>query len=467
MTRTSRFSAWAVAAALTVSINASACGLKAAPDRPEIQKEALPANLVIPTAWIADATGSATEPVTQWVATFGDSQLPPLVQEALANNLDLRVSAARVERAAAEARLVGARRWPEFGLRAELANNSEGRLEEGVATGAALGMSWELDLWGRVRAGRAAASAQFASAEADLVSARQSIAAATARGWFLATESALQVRLAEEAIRLYSDALRLVEQRRAQGFANDHDVALARARVSLSQEAERRLQASYEQAERSVESVLGRYPSAEIAGAKDLPGLPPPVPTGLPSVLLERRPDVIAAERRVNAAFHNVQEAKAARLPRIALTGAVGSASADVSGGEDVDNPIWAFGMRLLLPIFTGGALAARVDIRTAEQKEAVANYARIGTRAFAEVENALAQEKYLRGQQQFLAAAERDAAESVRLARIRYDVGSIALIELLLEQAQLVDVRAQLARVRGQLLTNRVNLHLALGGAF
>ena len=82
------------------------------------REEALPANLVMLTAWIADATGSATEPVTQWVTTFGDSQLPPLVQEALANNLDLRVSAARVERAAAEARLVGARRWPEFGLRA-------------------------------------------------------------------------------------------------------------------------------------------------------------------------------------------------------------------------------------------------------------------------------------------------------------------------------------------------------------
>ena len=405
--------------------------------------------------------------MTQWVTTFGDSQLPPLVQEALANNLDLRVSAARVERAAAEARRVGAGHWPAAGLRAELAGNSEGRLEEGVATGMALGLSWELDLWGRVRAGRAAASAQFASAEADLVSARQSIAAATARGWFLATESALQVRLAEEAIRLFSDALRLVEQRRAQGFANDHDVALARARVSLSQEAERRLQASYEQAERSVESILGRYPSAEIAGAKDLPGLPPPVPTGLPSALLERRPDVIAAERRVNAAFHNVRKPRrrGCRASRSPAPSAVPQPTCPAT--EDVDNPIWAFGMQLLLPIFTGGALAARVDIRTAEQKEAVANYARIGTRAFAEVENALAQEKYLRGQEQFLAAAERDAAESVRLSRIRYDVGPIALIELLLEQAQLVDVRARLAHVRGQLLTNRVNLHLALGGAF
>ena len=444
-----------------------ACALKSPPDTATLQKEEMPDNLGMPAAWIADASGAGAEPLVEWVATFGDDKLPPLVTEALVHNTDLRVSAARVERAAAQARLAGAQLWPQLGTRLELAGNSKGRIEEGVATGAAMGVSWELDLWGRVRAGRAAAREEFASAEADLIFARQSITAATARGWFLTTEAALQVRLAEEAVRLFGNVLTLVEQRRTQGFANDHDVALARARVSLAQELERRRQASYEQAERSVEMVLGRYPAAEIAGAPDLPGLPPPVPTGLPSGLLERRPDVIAAERRVGAAFYNREEAKAARLPRIALTGGIGTASADVSGEEDVDNPIWSFGLRLLAPIFTGGALNARVAIRTAEQKEAAANYARVGTRAFAEVENALAQERYLRDQDRFLALAETDAAESVRLAGIRFDVGQITLPELLLEQAQLVEVRTLLARVRGQLLTNRVDLHLALGGSF
>jgi outer membrane protein, multidrug efflux system len=463
MAGTYRSGIWLVVTALTVH----ACALKDPPDTVTLQKEALPANLAVPAAWIADPTGSGTEPVAPWVTTFGDPQLPPLVAEAIANNIDLRLSAARVERAAAEARLAGAQAWPLLAGRVELADNSKGRLEEGVATGAVVGASWELDLWGRVRAGRAAARAQFASAEADLAFSQQSIAAATARGWFLATEAALQARLAEEAVRLFTDVLGLVEQRRNQGFANDHDVALARLQVSLIREAERRRQAGYEQAERSVETVLGRYPAAEIAGAQELPGLPPPIPTGLPSALLERRPDIIAAERRVSAAFFNREEAKAARLPRIALTGAIGTGSADIAGEEDVDNPIWAFGIRLLSPIFLGGALNARVAIRTAEQNEASANYARVGTRAFAEVENALAQEKYLRDQERFLAAAEGDAAETVRLARIRFDVGQTTLADLLLQQAQLVETRAQLARIRGQLLVNRVDLHVALGGGF
>jgi len=463
-----RSSVQTTAAAFAVAIAVSACALKTPPDTATLQKENLPSNLTMPAVWIAEPGGSATDPVNQWVASFNDPELASLVEEALVNNTDLRVSAARVERAAGEARLAGAHVWwPSIGTRTELAANSEGRIEEGVATGIVAGISWELDLWGRVRAGRAAANHQFASAHADYVFARQSIVAATARGWFLATENALQVRLAEQAVGIFSDVLGLVEQRRTQGFANDHDVAMARARVSLVREAERRRRSSFEQAGRSVESVVGRYPAAEIAGAKELPGLPPPVPTGLPSALLERRPDVIAAERRVSAAFFNREEAKAARLPRIALTGAIGSASADVAGEEDVDNPIWAFGMRMLAPIFLGGALNARVAIRTAEQHEAAANYARVGTRAFAEVENALAIEKYLLDQERYLASAEGDAAETIRLARIRFDVGQTSLSELLLEQVQLVETRAQLARVRGQLLINRVDLHLALGGDF
>src|SRR6202008_1153250 len=143
--------------------------------------------------------------------------------------------------------------------------------------------------------------------------------------------------------------------------------------------------------------VLGRYPAAEIAVAEQLATMPPPVPAGLPSELLERRPDVVAAERRVAAAFNRVGEAGAAQLPRISLTAGGSSIKSDVFVLAARNNPVWSYGENLVAPIFQAGALKAQVEIRSAEQKQAVADYARAGQRAFGEVEGALSAELALR----------------------------------------------------------------------
>ena len=139
--------------------------------------------------------------------------------------------------------------------------------------------------------------------------------------------------------------------------------------------------------------------------------MPPPVPVGMPSQLLERRPDVIAAERRVAAAFDRVGEARAAQLPRISLTAGGSSVSSDLIELKDTSNPIWSVGANLIAPLYQGGALRAQVEIRSAEQKQAVAEYARIGQRAFGEVENALAAENALRDRDAILEATIRDNA--------------------------------------------------------
>ena len=144
---------------------------------------------------------------------------------------------------------------------------------------------------------------------------------------------------------------------------------------------------------RALELLLGRYPAAQLEAPGALPPMPPPIPAGLPSELLERRPDVIAAERRVAAAFNRTGEAQAARLPRISLTASVNSISSELFVLQERDNPVWSVGASLLAPIYQGGALKAQVEIRTAEQKQAVAEYARVALRAFSDVENALAAE--------------------------------------------------------------------------
>src|SRR6185503_1796622 len=183
-----------------------------------------------------------------------------------------------------------------------------------------------------------------------------------------------------------------------------------------------------EQAIRALELLLGRYPAAAAAPTPQLPGFPGEVPGGLPSTLLERRPDVIAAERRVAAAFNRIQEAKAARLPAIALTTSVSSISSDLFVLQDHDNPVWSLGANLLTPLYRGGALKTQVEIRTAEQKQAIAEYASVGLRAFGEVENALSAEIAAREREQILAQVVSDNQQALTVVQAQFNVGSTDL---------------------------------------
>ena len=187
----------------------------------------------------------------------------------------------------------------------------------------------------------------------------------------------------------------------------------------------------------------------------------------MPSELLERRPDVIAAERRVAAAFYRVGEAKAARLPRISLTGGVNAISSDLFVLQDRDNPVWSAGADLLMPLFRGGALKTQVEIRTAAQKQSVAEYASIGLRAFGDVEDALATGLAMRDRERILSAQLMDSQRAFDLARARYDVGVGDLRAVEQRQIALHANRSALLRVQAEQRVQRVNLHLALGGSF
>jgi outer membrane protein TolC len=198
-----------------------------------------------------------------------------------------------------------------------------------------------------------------------------------------------------------------------------------------------------------------------------LPAQPDAVPGGLPSELLERRPDIVAAERRVAAAFNRVGEAKAARLPTIALTTGISAISSDLFVLQDRDNPVWNAGASLLMPIFRGGALKTQVEIRTAAQKEAVAAYAAAGLRAFAEVENALSTEIAARDREKLLAQALEDNRRALKVVQDQYRVGSTDLRFVTQRQLALNSVESELIRMRTEQRIQRVNLHLALGGSF
>ena len=441
----------------------SACALKAPPETAEMRKEALP-NLTLPGQWAAK--GGAAGAVTEgWLASFRDARLDALVREALVNNPDLRVAAARIDQAAGYARLAGATLYPQVNIMARGGGKMSG--DSSGLQGVGIFASWELDLWGRVRSGREAATLQYDSVALDAEYAQQSIAAMVAKSWFLATEARLQKGMAEEMVSASQRLVSLARDRQRVGKGDEYDVTLAQANLETFADAVQQLDLSYQQALRALEALAGRYPAAALEAPAQLAAQPAPVPAGMPSDLLERRPDVVAAERRVAAAFYRVEEAKAARLPRISLTLSGTSISSELFVLKEHSNPVWGIGASLLAPIFTGGALESQVEIRTAEQKLAIADYGRIGARAFGEVENALSAGFTLDQRAAILARAVADNERALELANVRYRVGSGDLRAVNQQQLAVYAARTALLRVQSEQRVQRVNLHLALGGGW
>ena len=455
-----------VLAVALVAAALSGCALKKPPERVELTKEALP-NLQAPAAWTAPAgaAGTAGAVASAWLATFHDPQLDSLVEEALRYNPDLRVAAARVEQAASYVKVAGATLLPQVNALARgggaLSGDSSGL--EGLGVFA----NWELDLWGRVRAGREAARDQYTSAALDAEYARQSLAALVAKSWFLATEARMQKAIAEEMVGSSEKQLALAQDRLRIGRGDEYDVALSKANLATFRDSVRSLDLAYQQAARALEALAGRYPAAALQVPAQLATVPGPVPVGMPSELLERRPDVIAAERRVAAAFYRVEEAKAARLPRISLTAAVSSISSELFVLKDRDNPVWSAGASISAPLFTGGALQGQVEVRTAEQKQALAEYGRVGARAFGEVENALSSAFTLDDREAILTESVTANSRALELANVRYRVGVGDLRAVQQQALALHAARTALLRVQAERLVQRVNLHLALGGSF
>ena len=465
---TARCRLQAIAAPLAIGLVAmvatmvAGCALKKPPDAAAVKEQALP-TVQTPAQWTAPGAGAGNVS-DNWLASFRDDQLTAAVTEAIAHNADLRVGAARVEQAMLYAKLAGANLYPSVDLLAH------GGTKQGDGTGLqgiAISAKWEIDLWGRVRYGRAASVAQAASAQADFEYARQSIAALVAKSWFLATEAGLQVEAARETIRAGDELVKLAGERMRIGIGNQEDVFVARASVGTYRDALRQLELAREQAIRALELLLGRYPAAAASPTPQLPGFPGEVPAGLPSELLERRPDVVAAERRVAAAFNRIREAKAARLPAIALTTSLSSISSDLFVLKEHSNPVWSLGANLLAPIYRGGALKTQVEIRTAEQKQAIAEYAVVGLRAFGEVEGALAAEIAAREREQILTETLSDNQQALGLVQTQFKVGSTDLRFVEQRQLALTATRSALIRMQAEQRVQRVNLHLALGGSF
>lgn len=449
--------------ACSVAATLGACALVPEPASERTRSDAL-TNVSIPDRWRAgDAEADGVE--RGWLSQFADQHLDRLIDEALVHNADLKSALARVEKAAAQVRLAGGDSYPQLSMIAR--GGSQGSSDSSGLEGVVLSATWELDVWGRVRYGVRGSRDQYAAAEADVRFATQSLVALVAKSWFTLTSTTLEKNLALEMVQAAERLTRFAEDRRRVGVGSDLDVASARLNLQTYRDTQLQVDLAHEQASRALELLLGRYPEAEISAPLTLPELSQQVPAGLPAELLERRPDVIAAERRVAAAFNRSQQAKAARLPQISLTGSGSDVSSDLFVLQNPDDVMWRAGGSLLAPLFSGGALRAQVLVRTAEQKEAIAAYAATALSAFADVENALSSDRFMQARETVLFAALDDAQNALRVAETRYRVGSGDLRDIERQQLSYFATRLNLVRVQTERRIQRVNLHLALGGDF
>jgi multidrug efflux system outer membrane protein len=434
-----------------------------------------------PTAW--SAAPASVEPVTvdvDWWAYFGDAGLDGAISEALTHNKDLTAAAARIDLAQAQARIAGVPLLPS--LSASMNRNRQrnnfiglpipGREDDVISSintnvGMSLNLSWEADVWGKLKSSQLAALADVEAVETDLAGARLSLTGQTAKAWFAAIEAKRQLQLAQASLESFGVSAQRIRARFESGVRPSLDLRLALTAVDRAEGAVQQRRQILDALVRQLEILMGKYPAAAYELAEDLPDAPRGAPAGLPAELVSRRPDLISQERRLLAADARIAQSKAALRPSFTLTGSTGTATnqlRDLLNGEVF---VWSLIGGLTQPIFNNGRLKAEVRQSEARAREAAALYENSALNAYRQVEVALAADRFLSLQETALDTATRQALKAQQLAEQRYRSGLADIITVLDAQRTAIDSESQWLAVRRARLDNRVDLHLALGGSF
>jgi len=403
-----------------------------------------------------------------WLTSFNDPMLLALIAEGKANNIDLKTSAANVEKANLLSAKSATALQPVANL--ALSSNQSGALTGCSApssTNIGINVSWEADVWGRLEAGVASAHATAQSAQADYTYAVHSLSAAIAKGYFKVIESKQQSEVAAKNVQLLSQMMRITQVKYDNGIASGQDLAINRANLAAANEQLHNLQGSQRHALRALELLLGRYPNAESDVPSVLPKLPLAPPAGIPSDLLARRPDLVSAERKIAAAFNALKQAKTAQLPSFSLTSAINGTSRSLSDAINPANLAWQLAANITAPLFDAGRKKIDVKIANIEQQQAIANFAQKALGAFSEVENALDQGQVLALRYIALEQALLQSQKAYKIAYLRYKEGDIGLLDTLNIQQQAISAQSNLSSINRLALEQRINLYLAIGGSW
>ena len=454
--------------ALVVACSLSGCAIVSPQLTPQVE---------VAGTW-NEATGTDAAAVSPtWWTAFGSPELQSLVAQALAGSPDLAIATERVQQAEAQVRVVGASLFPVLNAQGSAAGHRTSTVggvrssESVVDSGGNIGLtaSYELDLWGKNRAGVRAAESSAAAAHFDLDTAQVTLVSGVATSYFDVLALRTRLAIARENLATAQKVLDLVSSRARNGAASALDVSRQEATVLSQQAGLLPLEQQERQTLAALAVLVGRAPEGfdvKAAGIDDLDV--PAIDPGLPSTLLVRRPDLASAEAQLAAANADVAAARAALLPSITLTGTAGLATSALTsiatGGTTAAIGIAA---SLLQPIFDGGRLRGQKAVAESRERELVETYRKAILSAFADVETALAGTSRLGQQQSLQAGVQTRAQESLRLAEIRYRAGADDLLTVLDAQRTLFAEQDQLAQVELNRLQAAVSLYKALGGGW
>jgi NodT family efflux transporter outer membrane factor (OMF) lipoprotein len=430
----------------------------------------------LPSRWTADGGDIPGASVTGWLGDFGSPQLRQLVEEAVGKNYDLTSARARVARAQERAKIAGADRLPTADLSEQVSRsqNLRGAAFQTVRANnfnLTFDMAWEIDLWGRVKDLRDAELDRVTTESSLYEASRLSLAANVVKTAFEIIEGREQVELSRRTLSSLQTNLKILDDKLEAGDVADRaalGISLSRADIARAESAILSFQRQVDGSKRTLETLLGRYPSGTIEALSSLPRITRDVPAGLPSELLLRRPDLLAAEATVDAAMKEVSASRKALLPALSINGSAGTASTDDFGDLfNIQNLVWGIGQNLARPVYQGGRLRANIRLDEHERDELIANYAQTALTAFREVETALSAERYLKSQVAALSTAVTESRRAEQLSLEEYEQGLVDIITLLESQRRAFDAQSALLTIRLALMTNRVDLYLALGGDF
>lgn len=446
-----------------------------APLTPSGGSSALP----VAQEWPADSPVSRDQgqPATalHWRDYFVAPELVALIDTALQNNRDLRLALLRVEEARAVYGIQRAAQFPSLAVAAQSARsrvpgdlNVSGRSVVASEYQAYAGVSsWELDLWGRVRSLKEAALQEYLATEEAQRAARITLIAAVAQAYLGLWELDARIALAGQTVASREESYRIFRRRNEVGAVSTLELTQVETLLNTAHALLAQLQQARALQAHALTQLLGVPQVVAPLAAEHWPdgAVFAPLRVGLPAELLTARPDIRAAEKRLAAAQANVQAARAAFFPRIALTGSLGTASAQLDGLFASGSRAWTFVPSISLPIFDGGLRQAGLDLATARSHIAVAHYERTVQQAFREVADALSARQWLTQQlaiqQQSLATQQQRA----RLAQLRYDNGATSYLDVLDAQRDLLEAQQQSLQVRRRLLASQVDLYTVLGG--
>lgn len=456
----------AIKFALVAGAGLALAGCAAMPryERPEVE---------LPETWRSEAIEESVLADRPWGEIFQSPELDALVREALTNNRDLRIAAERIEVARARYGIERSFLYPNVYADGSVARQRQPGFDPNENTTSTVGSagvavpSWEIDLWGRVRAATESARRQLLSAEETRNALRVSLIAEVTSLYLALLDLDAQLEVAARTVETRGESLRVVALRFEGGVIGASDLRQAESNLAAAELTVASIKRRRSQTENALSLVLGRNPGPIARGRLGELGDEPLLPAGLPSELLERRPDVRAAEQALIAAEADIQVARKEFFPRISLTGFLGFISPALEDLFKSDRYAWSGSGAISAPIFTAGRLRGNLEAARAQQRIAVEQYKQALQNAFREVEDALVAYERLREERAALKRIVDANRERLRLDEMRYRAGVSIYLEVLLAQQALFDAELQLSQTTRAVYESVVQLYAALGGGW